>query len=258
MQDTSILSTVERRSKIIDMLQERGRVQVQELSELFDVSFVTVRNDFAYLEEKGFLLRTRGGAIRQTKVALDLALSEKSRKMADEKRRIGKKAAELIQENDTIILDSGTTTLEIARNIHVDQLTVITNALNIASELASREHVEIIMLGGTLRSKSYSLVGSLAEENLRNFFCDRLFLGVDGFDTIYGPSTPSVPEAQVNRMMAEISSEVIIVADSTKFGKRSLAHILPMTQIDIVITDTGISEEAKQEIENQNIELIIV
>ena len=176
MEKVGALKTLDRRAQIINMVQERGKVQAQELADLFKVSIVTIRHDLAYLEDKKILHRTRGGAIIQTKVALDLALSEKARHMAHEKKRIGKKAAELVQENDAIILDSGTTTMEIAKAIkEIPHLTVITHALNIAGELASQENIEIIMPGGSLRSTSYSLVGSIAEQSMRNFFCDLFF-----------------------------------------------------------------------------------
>ena len=113
------------------------------------------------------------------------------------------------------------------------------------------------MPGGILRAKSFSLVGSQAEQHLKSYYCDRLFLAVDGFDTEYGVSTPCVSEAQLNRAMAEIAREVIVVADSTKFGKRSFAHILPISDINTVITDKGISEKTSKDLENQNIELIV-
>ncbi|HPG38940.1 MAG TPA: transcriptional repressor AgaR [bacterium] len=254
---TPEISTADRRAQIIVTLDEKGQVDVQELSDYFMVSPVTIRNDLSYLEEKNLLYRTRGGAIKQTKVAMDLAFSEKARKNSDQKKRIGMKAAELVHEGDTIILDSGTTTMEIAKCIKgLRNLTVITHALNIASELAGVDGIEIIMPGGILRNKSFSLVGSQAEQNLRNFFCDKLFLGVDGLDPAYGISTPCASEAQLNRVMAEISTEVIVVADSSKFGKRSLALILPVNKIDKVITDQDITEEEKQKWVTQNVEII--
>ncbi|NQT23810.1 DeoR/GlpR transcriptional regulator [candidate division KSB1 bacterium] len=253
------ISTTDRRSKIIAQLDATGRVGVQELSDLFKVSSVTIRNDLTFLENKNLLYRTRGGAIKQTKVAIDLALSEKAKKNSEMKKRIGVKAASFIQDGDTIILDSGTTTMEIAKQLkQFKNLVVITHALNIASELAGSDGIDIIMPGGMLREKSFSLVGPMAEKNLKEYYCDRLFLAVDGFDTKYGISTPCVSEAQLNRVMAEIAREVIVVADSSKFGKRSFAHILPVSKIDKVITDDGLDELERKKLENQNIEFIVV
>jgi DeoR family transcriptional regulator of aga operon len=258
MENQKEISTADRRSQILALLEEQGQVDVQQLSNRFKVSSVTIRNDLAYLENKNLLYRTRGGAIKQTKVAMDLALSEKARKHAEEKRRIGIKAVELIQEGDTIILDSGTTTMEIARQLkNFQNLTVITHALNIATELAGSKGIEIIMPGGMVRAKSFSLVGSQAEKILRDYYCDKLFLGVDGIDTSYGISTPSVSEAQLNRVMVEISQKTIVVTDSSKFGKRSFAFIVPIDKIDRVITDEGIAEKDRQSLLTQNVELII-
>ncbi len=258
MESQKAISTADRRSQIIALLENNGQVDVQQLSDLFNVSCVTIRNDLAYLEDKNLLYRTRGGAIRQTKIAIDLALSEKARKNQEQKRRISLKAVELIHEGDTIILDSGTTTMEIAKQLkNFQNLTVITNALPIATELAGHQGIEIIMPGGVLREKSFSLVGSQAERNLRDFYCDKLFLGVDGFDTTCGVYTPSVAEAQVNRVMVEIARETIVVTDSSKFGKRSLAFIVPLDKIHRVITDDGISEKDRQNLLAQKIEVII-
>jgi DeoR family transcriptional regulator, aga operon transcriptional repressor len=252
------VSTTDRRAQIISLLGEQGRVDVKTLSTMFTVSEVTIRNDLAYLEDKELLYRTRGGAIKQTKVAMDLALSEKARKNSEQKKKIAVKAIEFIQEGDTIILDSGTTTMEIAKLLkQYKNLTIITHALNIASELAGIESIEIIMPGGILRGKSFSLVGSQAEKNLQDYYCDKLFLGADGFDTTFGISTPNVSEAQINRVMVNIANEVIVVADSSKFGNRSLASIIPIASINRVITDNKIHEKDKKKLLNQNIEIII-
>jgi DeoR family transcriptional regulator of aga operon len=252
------ISTANRRAKIVEELDAKGIVQVPELSKQYNVSLVTIRNDLANLEEKKLLIRTRGGAIKQPKVVMDLTISEKSRQNYEQKKRIGKKAAELINEGDIIILDSGTTTMEVAKHIKEPlNLTVITHALNIALELASRENIEIIMPGGTLYSKSYSLVGSITEQNLKEFYSDILFLSVDGFDLSAGIYTPNVAEAQINRVMAEITREVVIVTDSSKFGKRSLALILPIFKINTVITDDGITDEDREKLLSHNIKLII-
>ena len=259
MEAQNEISTVNRRSKIIRLLEEKGQVQVQELSGMFNVSSVTIRNDLSYLEKKNLLYRTRGGAIKQVKVALDLAWNDKALKNSDHKRKISYKAAELIQDGDTIILDSGTTVTEIAKRLNKFQnLTVITHALNIAIELVGLKGIQVIMPGGIMRGNDFSLVGSQAEQNLRDYYCDKLFIGVSGFDTTYGISTPSVTETRLNRVMMEIAREVIVVTDSSKFGKRCLAFISPIEKLHKVITDDGIPLEDKQNLLAQNIELIIV
>jgi DeoR family transcriptional regulator of aga operon len=251
-------STLERRARILEQVDAAGQVEVQSLSGIFGVSEVTIRNDLAHLEQKNLLLRTRGGAIKQRRVGLDFALAEKQKQHLGEKQHIGRAAAELIKEYDTIILDSGSTTMEIAKNLgHLNHVTVITNALNIASILAEYKNVKVIIPGGFLRENSYSLVGSLAEQNFRNYYCDKVFLGVDGFDSRYGISTPNIEESQLNRVMVEISREIIVVTDSSKFLRRSFAFIIPVTKIDMVITDKGIPQEEQNILKNMSVKVVI-
>ncbi len=148
--------------------------------------------------------------------------------------------------------------MEVARNIkNMKNITVLTNALNIATELAGREGLEVILTGGILREKSFSLVGPNAEQTLQDYFCDKLFLGVDGINTQDGVTTPNLLEAKVNRLMAERANEVIVVTDSSKFGKRSLSLIVPVNKIDIVITDSNIPEEDYLTLQAKEIEVIL-
>ena len=168
------------------------------------------------------------------------------------------KAVDLLNEGDTIIIDSGSTAMEVAKNLsRFNNITIITNALNIASQLASYEKIKVIMLGGMLRHNSLSLTGPIAENSLKNYYCDKLIIGVDGIDSQYGISTPNIEEAQLNRLMIEISKEVIVVTDSNKFLRRSFAFIAPMTAVDIVITDENIPKDELQRLENQDIRVII-
>ncbi|GAA5225067.1 transcriptional repressor AgaR [Membranihabitans marinus] len=252
-------STVSRRIAILDKLNKEGQVSVTDLSGLFGVSEVTVRNDLAQLEKKNMLLRARGGAmkVKQSYVGLDYPLSDKQKQNLQEKMDIGKKCAELISEGNTVILDSGSTTFEVAKNLmNHNELTVITNALNIATHLV-KSKVNVIVPGGSLRKNSLSLVGILAEKGFRNYFCDKLFLGVDGFDITHGISTPSIEEAHLNQIMIEISKEVIVVCDSSKFEKRGFAFIAPISKIDVVVTDKNISTEAKLKLEGAGVKVIV-
>lgn len=252
-------STVQRRVIILQQLEAKGQVDVISLSKDLDVSEVTIRNDLKRLEQKNALIRARGGAIKIDRVGIDFALSDKNKQNYDQKRRIGKAAAALIEEGDTIILDSGTTTMEITKNLtHVVELTVITNALNIANQLAEHPRANVIIPGGFLRKNSLSLIGATAEESFRNYFCDKLFLAVDGFSTTYGLSTPNVEEAHLNRIMMSISKQVIVVADSSKFHKRSFAFIAPVADIDMLITDDGIPTEDQKKLESAGIKVLIV
>lgn len=252
-------STVKRRVAIMDRLNKSGQVDVNTLSQELGVSEVTIRNDLSRLEQKHMLVRARGGAFKIDRVGIDLTISDKIGHYYEEKRKIGQAAAALIKEGDTIILDSGTTTLEISKNLsNMSDLTVITNALNIATQLAENKDTNVIVPGGFLRKNSLSLVGTTAEDSFKNYFCDKLFLAVDGFNTNHGLSTPNVEEAHLNRTMIEIAKEVIVVADASKFNRRSFAFIAPVSAVDIVVTDAGISAEDKKNLENSGIQVIVV
>ena len=251
-------STVHRRTKILEKLESDGQVNVTDLSNQFNVSEVTIRNDFLQLEKKNMLIRARGGAIKVNRVGLDFELSKKQKINLDLKKKIGKKAAELVRDGDTIIIDSGTTTQEMVGNLHPDsKLTVITNALNIANSLVYNNNIQVIMPGGFLRKDALSMIGSPAEKNLRDYLCDKLFLGVDGLDFEFGISTPNIAEAHLNKIMIEISRQVIVLADSTKVKKRSLAVICQLSKVDILITDDGLSPNYRTRLEQLGVEVII-
>lgn len=257
--NSDITVTVERRTKIIEIIEKDGKVKVSELSKLFRVSEVTIRNDLDQLEKKNLLIRAHGGAMKFQRAGIDFELDVKSKKNRTQKIAIGKKAAELINDGDTIILDSGTTTLEIAKNLSsFNNLTVITNSLNIAGQLVEFPNIKVIMLGGTLRRKSLSLVGINAIESLKNYYCDKVFIGVDGIDTQFGISTPNVDEAHLNNIMISNSQEVIVVTDSSKFKNRSFTYIAPITKVNVIITDSNIPPDEKLAIEKNEIQLFIV
>lgn len=256
---TSKKSTVERRLVIIKKLDLHGKVDVRELSKLFGVSEVTIRNDLAQLEKKNILIRARGGAIKIDPVGIDYHISEKDKINIKSKQLIGSEAVKFVNEGDTIMIDSGTTVIELVRNLDKKiGLTVITNALNIANQLNNSENIQVIIPGGVLRNKSFSLTGTAAEKSLKNYYCDKLFLGVDGLNIDYGLSTPNIEEAHFNSTMIEMSNQVIVLADSSKIGKRSLAFICPLSKIDVLITDSGISNEQKTSLESVGIKMVIV
>jgi DeoR family transcriptional regulator of aga operon len=254
-------NTLERRRKILGMLEETNQVLVHDLSQQFSVSEVTIRNDLDQLERKNMLIKVRGGAIRMASgVSIDKNLSEKNKLHYQEKALIGRKAASLINESETILIDSGTTTMQVARNLNgFKDITVLTSALNIANHLVGIPDINVIVIGGYLRKKSYSMVGPIAETSLRNFFVDKLFISVDGFDIRSGGIyTPIMEEAHLNKVMIDIAQEVIVVADSSKFYRRSFAFICGTDKIDKVITDKGLLKEDKQRLEKLGIETIIV
>tara|TARA_R110002012_G_scaffold304092_1_gene506547 strand:+ start:607 stop:1377 length:771 start_codon:yes stop_codon:yes gene_type:complete len=245
-----------RRSKILEILDETNKVNVTELSEHFSVSEVTIRNDLDKLEKNKLLVRAHGGAFKTNNLAL--AVSEKKSINRDLKRLIGKTAVGLIQENDSIILDSGTTTFEIASNLgKFKEITVISNALDIVNNLAQFDNLKVYMPGGYLKEFSMSLVGPMAERNLKQLFCNKLFLGVDSIRSNVGFFTHHMEEAYLNQIMIEIAEEVIVVADSTKFKKTGLAFIQNFEHIDKVITDDGIDENDLKMLQKNNVEVLI-
>lgn len=252
-------STVDRRDQIIQILTNEGSVKVEKLSTRFDVSAVTIRNDLEFLEQKGIVHRTYGGALLRNNVYNDPSLEEKQKLHSDEKQRIGMEAAGMIQDGDTILLDSGTTTREIAIRIKDrTNLTVMTNAINIALELAGIPEIRVMLTGGVLREKSYSLVGPEAESTMRNYYFDKLFLGVDGLDLEYGLTTSHPQEAQLNRLMVERANQVIAVTDSSKFGRHSFSFICGLSPIATLITDTNLTREYESELTKQNIKVVKV
>lgn len=249
----------ERRRAILDVLNTQGRVLVAELSRRFQTSQVTIRKDLEVLHAHGQIHRTHGGALPARESVLeDPTLREKEKLHQQEKLRIAEAAAGKVIEGQVVILDSGTTTTAIARALrNFRNLTIVTNAVNIAAEL-SGSAVEVILTGGTLRKNSFSLVGPIAEETLRRLSADLLFLGVDGFDIHYGLSTPNLLESKVNRVMVEISKRTIAVCDSSKFGRRSLSQIAPPSALQEVITDRGITKADLRALKQANIEVTLV
>jgi DeoR family transcriptional regulator of aga operon len=249
----------ERRRAILDQLTNHGRVLVTELARQFETSQVTIRKDLEILHAHGLVHRTHGGALPSREGALeDPTLREKEKLHHQEKLRIAENAAEKVKEGQVVILDSGTTTTAIARALrNFQNLTIITNAVNIAAELAGTA-VEVILTGGTLRKNSFSLVGPIAEETLRRLSADLLFLGVDGFDVHFGLSTPNLLEAKVNRVMVEVSKKTVAVCDSSKFGRRSLSLIAPPAAVQEVITDRSVSKADLRALKQAGIEVTLV
>ena len=249
----------ERRRAILESVNRDGRALVGELARRFDTSEVTIRKDLEILHAHGLVHRTHGGALPSRETALaDPTLREKERLHRKEKQRIAQAAAAMVNEGQVVVLDSGTTTTAIARALRrFHNLTVVTNSVNIAAELAGTE-LDVILTGGTLRKNSFSLVGPIAEDTLRRLNADILFLGVDGFDVHYGLSTPNLLEAKVNRVMVDISRTVVAVCDSSKFGRRSLSLIGPPGVVHRVITDRSSPKSELKKLQKAGIEVTVV
>ena len=250
--------TTERRQSILEIIHEQGSARVENMAKKYAVSEVTIRNDLNYMEGRGLIHRSHGGALLKQNVGYDHPLVEKQHIKMTEKREIAQAAAELIENGDSIILDSGTTTFAMLQYLeHKKDITIITNAVNIAYAAVSQSNIQTLLTGGFLRKRSFSLVGPDAEETLSKYYVDKLFIGIDGLDIEYGISTPNPEEASLNRIMVSISREVIVVADSSKFGRSSLSKICGVDSITKLVTDKSIDPEFKQNLEARGIEVII-
>ena len=224
---------------ILERLSGDGSLTVADIAEAVGASTATIRRDLEHLAQQGLLSRTHGGAVSQG-VMYELPLQYKSDRQKAEKRRIASAAAALVSDGDAVGLTGGTTTLEVARALVGRQnLTVVTNALNIASEVAVRPSVKLLVTGGFARSESYELVGSFAEETLSRIYLDIAFTGVDGISADCGLTSHHEVEAHTNRVLIERARRVVVVADSSKIGRSTFAQICALNRVGELITDAA-------------------
>ena len=248
----------ERRTQILHIVRSEGRARVNDLASRFSSSAVTIRNDLNELHQRGLVLRSHGGAVLPEKILRESPVYERLKTHSEQKRRIGAAAVTLIHDGETIILDSGTTTLEIARQIkHKQGLQVITNGVNIAAELLDAAGIQTFMVGGTIRGDSASIVGRSAEEMFEQFSADKVFLSGAGCDPDFGVSGANLDETMVNRAMIRIAREIILVADASKFSKRSMVRIAAFSEIDVVISDSGLRTEMQEKVRGFGCNLIV-
>jgi DeoR family transcriptional regulator of aga operon len=240
-------------NRLLELLAAEGQLQVEQAARLLGVSAATIRRDFDELAGQQMLARIRGGAVAQG-VTYDLPLRYKSERHPSEKQRIGAMAASLVQPGQVVGLNGGTTTTEVARALAVrtdlstsagtPACTVVTNALNIATELAVRQHIKIVVTGGVARPQSYELTGPLATGVLERVSIDVAFLGVDAIDPADGAMAQHEGEASINQLMTSQAAQIVVVADSSKVGRRAFARICAASEIDVLVTDTGLAEDA--------------
>lgn len=249
----------ERRSAILDIIKKNGRAVVRELARTIGSSEVTIRRDLDVLQRRGLLHRTHGGALPLRAVAeSDFNLAEHELNHPREKVAIGEAAASMVQEGQTIVLGSGSTTTAIARAVRrFKNLTVITNSISIAAELAGSD-IDVILTGGMLRKQSRSLIGPLAEQSLNSLRADIFFMGTDGINTSVGLFTQNLLGAQLVRVMVEMSTRTVVVCDSSKFGKESLYKVIPITKVQGVITDSHIPDAALKKLKAIGVEVTLV
>lgn len=248
----------ERQALILELLMQHDSILVTDLATHLNVSSVTIRKDLTDLEREKKLYRNHGKAILIDPYIDNRNVSEKEKLYVEEKRLIGMKAANLIAPRDSILIASGTTMHALARSIApADELTVITASMEVSNILASEKNICIIQLGGILRHSSLSVVGKYAENILADFSCSKLFIGVDGIDLDFGITTTNMMEASLNRVMMQTAQKTIVLADSSKFGRRGFSKITDMEDIDHIITDSKIPPSTALRIEEMGIELTI-
>lgn len=253
--------TSQRRLQISELVRLHGSVQVAALARRFGVSMQTVRKDLRYLAERGVMARAYGGAIDSSVVGTGAATEPhyeaKRTSRLDEKRRIGQRAAALVKAGDTIAIDSGTTAIQLAESLPNIELTVVTNDFGVLGALVPKHNIDIVMLGGELRRKNMAFYGGLTVEALDALHVDMLFLGVDGLDLERGITTHYEPEAMLNRKMVEAARVVVAITDSSKFGKICLHRIVPVGELNILITDRDAPGDIAQASEQLGFELIL-
>ena len=253
------MSRRERLNALIELVSHRGELLIADAVDLLDASPATIRRDLTYLDEQRLVTRTRGGAMANA-TTFDLPLSLKSQRAADEKRRIGARAASLIPLGGVVAINGGTTVLEVARSLALRPdlaehtgpdaaLTVVTNAVNVAAELLVRPYLKVVVTGGVVRAHSFELYGPLADRSIDGLHMDTAILGVNGYDPVFGASAFSDAEASVNSRLAASARQVMIVADSTKIGTTAFARICPPSQVDVLITDSGLDPDTRAQIE---------
>lgn len=253
------MTQAERHRFILEELDKAGFVTVSDLAKAMDVTMVTVRKDLKVLEDKGLLYRSHGSATSVSPYVSDRSVHVKKLEQVEEKSKIAEKALAFIEDQEAIIIGSGTTVVALAQAIPRNKpLTVLTAAMNVTLALMDMQDVELVQLGGVVRKSSSSVVGHYAEEMLQSFACSKLFLSVDGISLEHGLTTSNMMEAHLNAQMIRSVQKTIILADSRKFGRKGFGKICELEDIDVIITDSGIPEIYREKLEEKGIELVVV
>ncbi len=253
----SPLFSEERRGRILELIRERKKLTVNELCELLDVSAATVRGDLRDLDRDGLLLRTHGGAIERSRASYEQISSQRSTERLAEKQAIARAAEALVEDGDTILLDTGTTTLELARRIGTPRrLTVVTNDLEIARVLEEVRGVELVMLGGAVRKGYHCTVGPAGVQMTEYLRVDKAFMATNSLSLDAGATTPDLQQADTKKAMMAIAHKVIFVCDSAKIGRESFARFADLGQIDVLVTDQ-LDARQRRLYEDQGIEVVV-
>ena len=252
-----ILFAQERKSQILDLVNKRKKVTVAELCDYFKVSSATIRNDLKDLQLKGLLIRTHGGAIEKNKMGFELDMRHRKTQNLAEKQKIANIAINLIEDGDKIILDTGTTTLELAKLLYQKkEITVVTNDIEIARVLEDHNTIQIILMGGIIRKKFHCTVGILGNELCGGLRTDKAFMGVNALSLANGASTPDIYQAQAKKSMIAIANKVILLCDSSKIGRVSFVQFATLKDIDTIVTDS-MDEKTRAKFEENGVEVLL-
>jgi DeoR/GlpR family transcriptional regulator of sugar metabolism len=248
----------ERRRKIYELLREEGSARVSELSEAFGVTEPTIRSDLEHLETEGLIVRNHGGAYLRGMDALVRTQTLDHQEHIGRKRVIGKRAAEFVSDNDTLIIDSGSTTTELAKNLlDYHNLHIVTNALNIALIVGSVPSFTVHVTGGEFKAPTLSLTGDQAAEIFRSIFVGKLFLATAGISRESGLSYPGFSDLPVKRAMIRAAKTVYLLADSSKIGRTAFAAMGSLSDVNVLVTDNGIAADDRRDLEALGIEVIV-
>ena len=259
MRPTLGLSNIERQRQLLRFIETQRRVTIHDISSQFAISLATARRDLTVLTDQGMVHRVYGGAIASRQVLPEPPVLRRSQVCLEEKKRIGSAAAHLVNEGDTVFLGSGTTVLEVARNLKDRQhLTVITNSILVINELADIPSITMVTLGGIMRSSELSLIGHLAERSLAEVRADKVFIGIHAIDVKQGLTNDYLPETMTDRAIIRIGRQVILVADHTKCGSVSTAFVAPVSAIHTFITDTEAPVEFVSALRKRGVQVLVV
>ncbi|NHN29962.1 DeoR/GlpR family DNA-binding transcription regulator [Paenibacillus agricola] len=255
---TESLAGNDRKKEILNLLEDSGAVRVSDLSKKFGVTEETIRRDLERLESEGSLLRTHGGAVLNRKEGPELPVLQRELVQADEKRSIGEYAATLVKDGDVIALDASTTCLQLAKHLPNLEVTVITYSIAIAYELVKKPNVQIFLIGGYVDRHSLSNTGAPSEKMVEGYHVDKFFFSCQGFDLQRGISEPYEAHVQLKKSIVSISDHLILLADSSKFQRKSLVRLIGLEEIDTLVTDSNVPTEALQDMESSDINVVVV
>lgn len=251
------ITVTERRNKILDLINENGRVSVNELSKLFNVSVVVIRTDLSELERQGLLARVHGGAITSYRSYYGMSLMQRLNTNIDEKKAIAEKLSTLVKDSDTLIMNAGTTPIYVMRALESKKITIVTNSVALALEGAQNPNFKIILIGGDVDADFQFTYGISAMKELERYCADLFIMSVDGIDINKGISTFYYQESEICKCMMERCSRTVVAADHSKIGRTAFAKISDLSRVDTIVTDSAADKSSLDKLRKKGIEIIV-